>query len=200
MIRYSYDWGSVSIRLSKFIASIVFITSAAVGRAELSTDEQTEDPVHRCGMILLREAGKTGPDTIKLPGLYSRASMGKDDQFLIHMLAVIFVESRFDKKAKSHADAHGLMQMTEIAVKDAVKHCNLRPIDMDNLFDSYTNVRYGTCYLNKLLEDTEGDWERALIAYNGGYMQLQRYDRGESVASETANYVLKVKRAIKLCN
>jgi soluble lytic murein transglycosylase len=150
-------------------------------------------------MLLMREAGKTGPEIDTLSDLYSRASTDKDVEFRLYMLAVIYTESRFDSKAVSIADAHGLMQMTELAVIDAAKHCNLRPVRMDNLFDSYTNVQYGTCYLAKLLGETEGDWDRALVAYNGGYAQLQRYDRGVNIASETANYVLKVKKAVKFC-
>jgi soluble lytic murein transglycosylase-like protein len=147
----------------------------------------------------MREAGKTGPETARLPDLYSRASTDKNVEFGLYMMAVIYVESRFDSNAVSTAAAHGLMQMTEIAVFEAAKHCNLRPVKMDNLFDSYTNVQYGTCYLAKLLEETEGDWDRALVAYNGGYVQLQRYDKGVNIASETANYVLKVKKAVKFC-
>lgn len=195
-----YDPSSLAnTKINNLILTGALILSAATGRAELQDEVVGPDPVHACGMRLLKEAGKTGPETESLPGLYSRASIDKDTEFLSRMLAVIYVESGFNKRAKSHAEAHGLMQMTEIAVKDAVKHCNLRPVAMDNLFDSYTNVKYGTCYLSKLLTETGGDWDRALIAYNGGYAQLQKYDRGETIAAETANYVLKVNRAMKMC-
>jgi len=190
----------VSTKVSSILLISILSASAATGRAELQEEVVGPDPVHLCGMRLLREAGKTGPETEKLPALYSRASIDKDTEFLSRMLAVIYVESAFNKHAKSQSEAHGLMQMTAIAVKDAVKHCNLRPVSMDNLFDSYTNVKYGTCYLSKLLGETGGDWDRALIAYNGGYAQLQKYDKGETIAAETANYVLKVNRAIKLCS
>lgn len=191
--------GWVNSRTSKVLTAILLVVSATAGHAELQQEFGGPDLVHECGIRLLKEAGKTGPGTESLPALYSRASIGKDNDFLTHMLAVIYVESAFNKHAKSEAEAHGLMQMTQIAVKDAVKHCNLGPVNMDNLLDSYTNVKYGTCYLSKLLEDTNGDWDRALVAYNGGYAQLQKYDRGDTIASETANYVLKVKRAVKLC-
>lgn len=199
MKRYLKCLGLVSTRTSSILVAGVLSASAATGWAELPDELVGPDPIHLCGMRLLQEAGKTGPGTESLPALYSRASIDKDTAFLSHMLAVIYVESAFNKYAKSASEAHGLMQMTEIAVKDAVKHCKLRPVSMENLFDSYTNVKYGTCYLSKLLEETGGDWDRALVAYNGGYVQLQKYDRGETVAAETANYVLKVNRAIKLC-
>lgn len=197
MNQYLGHTGWASIKISSIAAAFLLSTTAV---PEELTKEQQVDQVHACGMRLLKEAGKTGPETVKLPALYSRASMDKDTQFLMHMLAVIYVESAFNKLAKSPAEAHGLMQMTQIAVVDAAKYCNIKPVSVTTLFDSYTNVKYGTCYLGKLLEQMNGDWDRTLITYNGGYAQLQKYDRGETVASETANYVLKVKRAVKLCN
>jgi membrane-bound lytic murein transglycosylase MltF len=199
MIGYLDYISSGSTRISKIILASILLTSSDV-RAELLDGVPIGlDPVKECGMLLMREAGKTGPEIEMLSDLYSRASTDKDVEFRLYMMAVIYTESRFDSKAVSIADAHGLMQMTEIAVIDAAKHCNLQPVRMDNLFDSYTNVQYGTCYLAKLLGETEGDWDRALVAYNGGYVQLQRYDRGVNIASETANYVLKVKKAVKFC-
>jgi soluble lytic murein transglycosylase len=199
MIGYLDYISSGSTRISKIILASILLTSSDV-RAELLDGVPIGlDPVKECGMLLMREAGKTGPEIEMLSDLYSRASTDKDVEFRLYMLAVIYTESRFNSKAVSIADAHGLMQMTEIAVIDAAKHCNLQPVRMDNLFDSYTNVQYGTCYLAKLLGETEGDWDRALVAYNGGYVQLQRYDRGVNIASETANYVLKVKKAVKFC-
>lgn len=199
MIGYLDYISSGSTRISKIILASILLTSSDV-RAELLDGVPIGlDPVKECGMLLMREAGKTGPEIDTLSDLYSRASTDKDVEFRLYMMAVIYTESRFNSKAVSIADAHGLMQMTEIAVIDAAKHCNLQPVRMDNLFDSYTNVQYGTCYLAKLLGETEGDWDRALVAYNGGYVQLQRYDRGVNIASETANYVLKVKKAVKFC-
>lgn len=199
MTKYLECWGSASISLSSIMLASILLTSSGV-RAELLDDVPIGlDPVKECGALLMREAGKTGPEIEVLSDLYSRASTDKDVEFRLYMMAVIYTESRFDSKAVSIADAHGLMQMTEIAVIDAAKHCNLRPVRMDNLFDSYTNVQYGTCYLAKLLGETEGDWDRALVAYNGGYVQLQRFDKGLNIAGETANYVLKVKKAVKFC-
>jgi membrane-bound lytic murein transglycosylase MltF len=199
MRRYLGYLGSVSIRISRIILASILLTSSDV-RAELLDDVGIGlDPVKECGLLLMREAGKTGPEVDALSDLYSRASTDKDVEFRLYMMGVIYTESRFDHKAVSTAAAHGLMQMTELAIIDAAKHCSLQPVGIDNMFDSYTNVQYGTCYLAKLLQQTGGDWDRALVAYNGGYAQLQRFDRGLNIAGETANYVLKVKRAVKFC-
>lgn len=162
-----------------------------------------EEEVYACGMRLLTEAGRAGKGAEKLPALYQKHSgVAVDDvEFLEYLMSIIYVESRFNKQARSERDAIGLMQMTLPAVQDAVTHCNLRPIgDMDHLYDSATNIRYGSCYLRKVLQDVDGDWTRALIVYNGGYKQLQRYDKGDTIVTETANYVLLVTRALnKIC-
>lgn len=179
----------------KYIYALLLM--AGSGRAELASDvPESRDVVAECGHKLLEQVGKPGTD---LPRLYTNASVDKDTEFMVYVMAMIYVESRFNKLAVSPVEARGLMQLTTPAVIDATKHCNLRPLHADKLFDSYTNVKYGTCYLRKLLDETEGDWTRALIAYNGGYLQLQKYDRGENIAGESANYVLLVNRARQLC-
>lgn len=152
-------------------------------------------------MRLLGEAGKgSGPEVQKLPALYHKHSKRKDLEFMQYLMSVIYVESRFNRQAVSQADAYGLMQMTRIAVQESVDTCKLKAVpDMTHLFDSATNIRYGTCYLKKLIDDMGGDWTRALIVYNGGYAQLQRYDRGDVLVTETANYVIQVNRALGIC-
>jgi soluble lytic murein transglycosylase-like protein len=160
------------------------------------------DAVSSCGLNLLREAGKHGEHVTGLPELYSRASVDKSEEFMQYLLSIIYVESKFNKLAISPALAYGLMQMTEIAVREAAGNCpSLRMLgDMSKLHDSYTNVKYGSCFLKKLLTDMDGDWTRTLIAYNGGYAQLIKYDRGDTITHETSNYVLKVNRALnKIC-
>ena len=157
------------------------------------------DPVKVCATRLLEHTGKVGQGSHKLPELYRKASHSQDEEFLQYMLSVIFVESRFNRDARSPKDAVGLMQITLPAVQDAVRHCRLRPqLSVDHLFDSTTNIRYGSCYLKKLLDDMDGDWTRTLITYNGGYKVLQQYDRGERINNETSNYVLQVERALRV--
>lgn len=117
-----------------------------------------------------------------------------------YLLAVIYTESRFNRNAKSVQDAYGLMQITQVAADEAASRCQLKSVtSMASLHDSATNIRYGSCYLSYLLEEMDGDLDRTLIVYNGGYRQLQRYDRGESIVAETANYVLLVNRTLKMC-
>lgn len=134
------------------------------------------------------------------PALYHRFSAEKDPLFLELLLAMTFVESRFDPSALSGAGARGLLQLTDLAVLEAVQECHLSPVlSVLDLNNRGLNIRLGSCYLRKLLRETGGDQDRALVIYNGGYRQLLRYDQGQQIASETANYLIQVNRALHLC-
>ncbi|MEM7431397.1 MAG: lytic transglycosylase domain-containing protein [Pseudomonadota bacterium] len=76
------------------------------------------------------------------------------------VLAVIEVESNFDRYAVSVAGALGMMQVmpfwkNEIGRPD------------DNLIDLRTNLRYGCTILKHYLDKENGDLRRALGRYNG---------------------------------
>ena len=87
---------------------------------------------------------------------YANAS-GVDPQLV---LAIMEVESNFDRYALSVANARGLMQIMPFW-KDEIGHPE------DSLFDMETNVRYG-CYILKLYLDMEkGNLTYALGRYNG---------------------------------
>lgn len=77
-------------------------------------------------------------------------------------LAVIEVESRFDRFAISSAGAQGYMQimpfwLAEIAGPE------------DNLFHTRTNVRMGCTILRFYLDKEKGNLVKALQRYNGSY-------------------------------
>lgn len=148
-----------------------------------------------CGQALMRQAGRG--DLALMIDTYWRESVRKDSDFLIHLMAVVYVESRFETTAISDAGARGLMQMTPVAVAQATKTCKLRELlDVSHMHNSTTNLKYGTCYLAELVDEMEGNWREALIVYNGGYKQLQRYRDGGSMVPETANYVLQIEKIL----
>src|SRR5262245_46158388 len=98
-----------------------------------------------------------------LKSVYREANRQKMDPDLV--LALMQVESRFDRFAVSSAGAQGLMQVmpfwrTEIG----------RP--QDNLTHIETNVRYGTAILAHYLTVTRGDLIDALARYNGSHGRL----------------------------
>jgi len=80
------------------------------------------------------------------------------------VLAVIDVESNFDRFAISVAGARGLMQIMPFWLEEIG-----RP--KDNLLHIDTNLRFGCTILKYYLEMEKGDLKRALGRYNGSLGQ-----------------------------
>lgn len=76
------------------------------------------------------------------------------------VLAVIHVESLFDRFALSRAGAQGIMQVMPLWKNELG-----RPDD--NLIDLATNLRYGCTILKYYMDLEKGDLRRALARYNG---------------------------------
>ncbi|VWM06065.1 lytic transglycosylase domain-containing protein [Burkholderia lata] len=105
------------------------------------------------------------------------------------LLAIIAVESGFDRHAVSVAGARGLMQVMPTAHRDLVAH-------VKDLSDPATNVRIGAAIFRGYLDDADGDVETALVRYNGGTkryaqrvaLRVQQFDaqlrRSNGVASD----------------
>ena len=86
------------------------------------------------------------------------------------VLAVIEVESRFDRFAISEAGAQGLMQVMPFWLEE-IGHPE------DNLFDPRTNLRLGCTILRYYLDLERGDLVRALARYNGSLGRRTYSDR-----------------------
>ncbi|EAS46374.1 Lytic transglycosylase, catalytic [marine gamma proteobacterium HTCC2207] len=80
------------------------------------------------------------------------------------VLALIEVESHFDRYAVSSAGAQGMMQIMPFW-----KHEIGRP--EDNLINIQTNLRYGCTILKYYLDREKGRLADALARYNGSYEQ-----------------------------
>lgn len=88
---------------------------------------------------------------------YEASRAGIDPQMI---LAVITVESRFNKYALSSAGARGMMQVmpfwqTQIGTQN------------QSLFDTETNIRYGCTILRYYLQKENWNMDLALARYNG---------------------------------
>lgn len=81
------------------------------------------------------------------------------------VLALIEVESHFDRFAISSAGAQGLMQVMPFWKKEIG-----RP--QDNLADIRTNLRYGCTILKYYLKRADNNWAEALARYNGSYGKM----------------------------
>jgi hypothetical protein len=79
------------------------------------------------------------------------------------VMAIIFVESRFDRHAVSRKGACGLMQVNYPVWKDELN------IDRRRLSQVDYNIELGLTILKGYLRETKGDIIKALILYNNGY-------------------------------
>jgi len=134
--------------------------------------------------------------------LASKVKSRTNTKYMQYLFSLMYVESRFSPSATSHVGAYGMGQMTDVAMIEASRYCNLSPKKALEVHDSRDQVRYSSCYFSFLLEKFEGEqdqYRRALIVYNGGFRQLTKYQMGEMMHQETANYVLKVEKAVQEC-
>lgn len=88
---------------------------------------------------------------------YEASRAGLDPQMV---LGLIHVESGFRKYAISDAGARGLMQVMPFWVRSI-------GTQQHNLFDMYTNLRFGCTIMRHYLDIEKGDLFRALGRYNG---------------------------------
>jgi len=76
------------------------------------------------------------------------------------ILAVIDIESNFNRWAISVVGARGLMQIMPFWLNEIGK-------EGDNLFDIRTNLRFGCTILKHYVDREKGDLQRGLARYNG---------------------------------
>jgi hypothetical protein len=98
--------------------------------------------------------------SLLIAAVHREAARHRIDPDLV--LAVIDVESRFDRFAVSRAGAQGVMQVMPFWKQEIG-----RPDD--NLLQVDTNIRYGTAILAHYIERSRGDIVQALARYNGSH-------------------------------
>ena len=104
---------------------------------------------------------------------------------LVH--AVVKVESNYNKNARSHAGAKGLMQLMPNTAKR---------FHVSNRADPVQSLRGGTQYLAWLFKRYKGDLNLALAGYNAGEGAVDKYN-GIPPYRETKQYVVKVLKELK---
>jgi soluble lytic murein transglycosylase-like protein len=118
------------------------------------------------------------------------------------VFAVIRQESVFNPDAVSSAGAIGLMQMMPLTGAALARELG-KPFSVDTLYRPSANIRYGTVYLRKLLDQFNENDVLALASYNGGppnarewYIRNRDKDLDLFIEdidfSETRNYVKRV--------
>jgi len=110
--------------------------------------------------------------------------------------AVIHVESKF-RDQTSHAGARGLMQITPATAAEIEKLSGGETFEFGDLADPDINIRYGTFYLDYLLELYDDNEVAAIAAYNAGPTAVAEWGGAgtelEGIGfQETRDYVEKV--------
>jgi soluble lytic murein transglycosylase len=94
------------------------------------------------------------------------------DPFLI--LGIMRQESIFNPHAVSRAGAIGLMQLMPLTARKVADELGETFVS-DSLTRHGTNIRYGSHYLKKLLDQFQGNMVRAIAGYNGGPQAITKW-------------------------
>ena len=112
--------------------------------------------------------------------IHTSARKHKVDPALVK--AVMRAESNFNSKDVSHKGASGLMQLMPKTAK---------MMGVKNIFSPTENINAGTLYLSYMLEEFNGDIEKALAAYNAGPGAVKKY-KDIPPYQETRRYIKTV--------
>jgi soluble lytic murein transglycosylase len=104
-----------------------------------------------------------------------RAECAAYDLDPLLMFALIRQESVFDDKVASWAGAVGLAQIMPSTGKWIAEMMPWPQYQEDDLRRAYLNVRFGTWFLDRILEQADGDVMTALAGYNGGPVNSMRW-------------------------
>jgi soluble lytic murein transglycosylase len=119
------------------------------------------------------------------------------------LCALILEESRFQVQAVSPAGARGLMQVMPQTGRRIARGLRMRRFSAKKLFDPEVNIRLGSWYFARMLEEFGGKVHLALAAYNAGPIMVRKWLADGTCSGddafvenipfpETRNYVIRV--------
>ncbi len=155
---------------------------AAVGPDEVPYPEPAVEAVAGAGAAVQSVAAPSSPPEYEPLIAQASAQHGVDPALV---RAVIHVESRFERRARSPKGAMGLMQLMPATA---------RQYAVRDPYDPATNIDAGTRHLKSLLD--RFPLSLALAAYNAGEAAVQRYG-GIPPYPETRTYVSRVLSLIR---
>lgn len=92
-----------------------------------------------------------------------------------HVFAVIRQESAFNKDARSHAGAMGLMQLMPRTGKATARRNNIPLPSTSRLYEADRNIHIGSAYLRQVMDKYDDNIVLASAAYNAGPHRVQRW-------------------------
>ena len=125
------------------------------------------------------------------------------DENLVY--SVIKVESNFDVNVTSNKNAKGLMQLLDSTAQELAQEENMEYNENTSLYNPEINIMLGTKYLSKLLDKYNNNIYMAVIAYNAGIGNVDKWisnniisEDGSDIENvpykETNSYVRKIIR------
>lgn len=158
-----------------------------------------ESEVARVRSVLDQHGARLGESTLEQLAYSIVQESKRHGLDAMLLLAVIYVESRFDPRAVSDRGALGLMQLRPDAVTALVEleRISALPPGAD-LKDPLINVRLGASYL-ALLHEMFGDFRLSLAAYNQGPTRVRSSldAREKPSLIYYADQVLSIQRALE---
>ena len=91
------------------------------------------------------------------------------------IFGLIRQESAFDEEAESPAGAKGLLQLMPRTAQQIAEDLHEGWNGEDSLFNPELNLRYGSIYYKKLLQQFSGAHLLAAAAYNAGAAKIKRW-------------------------
>ena len=118
---------------------------------------------------------------------------------------IIRTESTYRPEVLSRSGAIGLMQIMPPTGQDIAGRLGVTITDED-LKNPEINVRFGAFYIGAMIRQFDGNWDKALAAYNGGPGNVNKWSRDTFVKhpedfptvipfDETREYITKVMEA-----
>ncbi len=89
-------------------------------------------------------------------------------------LAIARQESEFNPKARSRADARGLMQVLPGTANQTSKRKGLS-VDARHLYEPEANMIIGTTYLGSMIDGWDGSYVLAIASYNAGPGSVRKW-------------------------
>lgn len=198
------------------VAVLLFVASTAFlfvlkGRAMAEEAAMKEaayvDTLHRLHLawrenriiktVNLNERSKSlsGEEKSRLAKTVSECSkLNGHDPFLL--LALIEVESGYDKRAVSEKGAMGLLQVMPFVAREMAGELDILLVNDNGLHDMETNVKLGSHYLAKMMR-RYGDLTMALEAYNLGPAKLDTLVEEGRLKKRFTKRTLKVRDRLR---
>ena len=123
------------------------------------------------------------------------------DKYLV--MALIRTESNYRESVVSHANAIGLMQITDETGEFIARNLGYADYDISMLYNAEINIEFGTWYISWLIEKFDNNLDNALASYNAGFNKVNSWLSDEKYSSdgvtltnipyqETKNFVSRV--------